>query len=428
MSRPSILLPCLLIVACVLYGHARANPVAFTKGDASFVGVIHRQSAFLRDGSVIDATTTFCSPIYLDYVKGIELDVSTVPLAQLRAVRIELEKVLATHPEVFLCVTDSDFDFKTTWLGIPYNRNPFRLEAADWMTNCFGPAGASCISIRDAARVPPLAVQRINDDRYYLNGKCRFCILKVEDIILQRSRIVIDEDGSTKRFPFHYAPEKRICFEEGDAFFIANAEPFYQMKGTDVELQYLVSRRRSYRFVGQVGENELVLSKDELNISSRELELRPKGVRLRIQNVPSQVATILKPIQGEHTWCVFVTAAYYDPDRHKLGLRYNKNPIGELIRPLRIEFVECNVCYETYPSRPIGIHEEPSWPKPLEVEWDNEIATAEYQKLQLIFVKTLKDMPFYQDQICRDQFRVQGNRIAHWSNGVLLYQEMMKAD
>ena len=75
--KNQIVLSLVLVLATLISSaDALANPVAFAKGDASFVGVVNLRSNFLKEGVEIDAATLFCCPQTLDYTKGVQLDVS----------------------------------------------------------------------------------------------------------------------------------------------------------------------------------------------------------------------------------------------------------------------------------------------------------------------------------------------------------------
>lgn len=74
--------------------------------------------------------------------------------------------------------------------------------------------------------------------------------------------------------------------------------------------------------------------------------------------------------------------------------------------PLPFEFVECNVCYETYPTMSFGNKEPSNWPHELRGKWERKIAIADYRDLQLIFAKTLEDMRFDQGSIRKNKIRV----------------------
>ncbi len=75
-----------------------------------------------------------------------------------------------------------------------------------------------------------------------------------------------------------------------------------------------------------------------------------------------------------------------------------------------------------------GNKEPSNWPHELRGKWEQIIAIAGYRDLQLIFAKTLEDMPFDQGSIRKNEICVKGNRIAHWSNRVLLHEEMINAE
>jgi hypothetical protein len=84
----------LVLATMISPADALANPVAFAKGDSSIVGVVNLRSNFMKDGVEIDAATLFCCAQALDYTKGIQLDVSRAPAAQLAAVRGIIDKLL----------------------------------------------------------------------------------------------------------------------------------------------------------------------------------------------------------------------------------------------------------------------------------------------------------------------------------------------
>ncbi len=402
---------------------ALSNPVVFAEGDASFVGLVHEKSTSWKnttDDKVVQAATLFCCGQELDYSLGIELDVSIIPTAQFETLKTVVNGLISDSElpgrYVLLCVTAEDFDFESNWLGIPYNRNPFRLKYTDTPTNCFGPTGSSSLSVRDAEHIEPLPVDVVNEERFRLTGKCCFCILTPDNVILQKVRHVIRPDGSKRVIDFKYQPNERVCFEEGDAFFVARADKLLQSKDNSVELEYVVSGRRNYAFYSRIESDNLLLSKEELASASLELPVKPRGRRLLLKNAP-----LLDQVDGldrveDRPWFAFVVPSDYDPKKHGLGIRYNKRRIEWLARPLPFEFIDCNFCTETFPV-PI---KEGNWPPSLNVSWDGDDAVADMVHCQLILFQYWQDVPFYRSELRRKQIRIWGDRIEYWSDGNLV--------
>lgn len=84
MQKPNCLFAFLALTTVLPAVAASANPFVFTIGDAAFVGVVHGQSEIVNGGLVVNAATLFCCGQYPDFTKGIELDVSNLPIAQIR--------------------------------------------------------------------------------------------------------------------------------------------------------------------------------------------------------------------------------------------------------------------------------------------------------------------------------------------------------
>ncbi len=415
-----------MFVFVLLDSIASGNPVAFTKGDASFTGIVFNDSSFLKGDDVVHAASLFCCGQDLDYTKGSELDVSNAPRSQLAVVRRMIAELFrkSKHQAVLLCVTDTNFDFEKNWLGIPYNRAEFRLAKTDWVTNCFGPTGSSSISLRDAINVPELIVESVSDERYKLTGNCCFCIITIDNAVFQAVRQVIDSLGDTRTVQFNYKPQARVCFEEGDSFFIAKATPLFESTEDSVELRYLVSPRRSYRFYGKNADSSLALSAGETGESTSELPISTTGSLIRLSNIRKGLKEKLGGNKEGQVWYVFVVAPSYDPLKSTLGVRYNNLELKSKKRPLPFEFIDCNECIATYPSSVAA--GDPIWPEPLPVEWQGDVVSADADSLQFILFQWWDNTPFHVSSVIADHFRWKGDIVEHWVKGAIAHQHSLK--
>lgn len=366
----------------------------------------------------LECPKTFCNNHYLDMVNA-SIDVGNCSVPQINTVRKvcnEQLDTLGSQGGLFLFVTHPEFDYAKHWLGVPYNRDSPLLPKGCTKVNCFGPTGASSLSIRDAHLVPSLDVKAENEEHFAVTGKCCICILRMEDAIFQRQRIIVDPDGSVRKLQFQYEPPHRIGFEDGDAFFVAKADPFSDPDADPVTLRYLESGPKHFFFHDEHPGVDFHLSSDELERSKIALPLAARGSRLTVKNAPKGPPDLLETKEGR-PWYVFVLAAAYDVDKFKLGIRYNRRPFATTARPLSYDFVECNFCVDTYPF----LTGEFDWPPPLPVEWQGDSAFVDYKDVQLVFFRWFEETLFY-DGIIQSHLRVNADGLQVWRHGQLVEQ------
>jgi len=411
----------LLLVSSQATKWVSANQVAFATGDASFIGLVDKDSTLLEIDLVLHAVTTFCCGRTSDFVKGCQLDLAKVPPEQIASMRRVIRKMLAaerTNKAVLLCVCDSKFDFTKTWLGIHYNRHRFRIGKFDTVANCFGPPGAASLSSKDASNIPPLVIETVTEERFIVAGNVELCILSLNDAILQRTRNVIGSDGTMRTVEFNYNPTERVCFDEGDAFFVAKADSVLDATANTVVLDYYVLPRTSYHSLGHpLNGNQIQLSNTERKTISMDLPIQPKGQRLSITDVPKKIFSQLAGIANRR-WFVFVVDKDYDPLKYKLGKRYNETQYPDLQRPLNLEFIDCNNCTETFPTGGENI----PWPPSLKIVWKGDVATVRMEEVKLVLVQYWDNVRFYSDgdSMHNNQYVVKQRTIEHWLKGKLI--------
>ena len=160
-----------------------------------------------------------------------------------------IQTLQSGEQRVLVCVCSNTFDFGKKWLGVPYNEvMPYRSQSVG---NCFGPTGSATVSTRDAVKVPALPIRHTPNRVNEVDGEVAFCCLALSDIYLQSNRIVIDSAGAKSVKTFSYSPDERICFEEGDAFFVGDASDMFLPRDEGIRLRYLILPRR-YRGVNVV--------------------------------------------------------------------------------------------------------------------------------------------------------------------------------
>ena len=286
------------------------------------------------------------------------------------------------------------------------------------MTNCFGPPGAATLSSRDASNIPPLTVEFVTEERFKVVGEVALCIISLNHAILQRIRSVISADGTVRPAEFNYNPVQRVCFEDGDAFFVAKADAALDATANTTELEYYTFPRISYHSLGNpLNGNQFQLNDAESEAISKDIPIRPKGQRLSITGIPKKLSSQLVGLPNRR-WYVFVMDVGYDPLKYKLGRRYNAIQLQDVRRPLQLEFSDCNYCTETFP---VGDESDP-WPTSLKVKWEGDLAVARMEDVKLVLVQYWDNVRFYSDadSVQYNHYRITQRKFEHWTKGKLL--------
>ncbi len=413
-----------LLIATSL-SDATADQIFFVPGDASFVGIVGLYSPFLSGEDIIRSANSFCCARIPDTARGSDIDLSHLPPKQLAAARELIQGYLHDDKDaaVLVCICSSDFNFENLWLGVPYNKQvAFRARKREKLGNCFGPTGSANLSTRAANSVSALPVKVLSAERLRVTGEVSIAIVKREHIVLQRHRTVIASDGSYKSVQFQYQPKYRVCYEDGDAFFVGAADVFLKKGDTSVDLNYLRFPRRGFVTIDSMEGSSYRLDAKEMEAMALVLPVQLHGSRLKLLEVPESLAEHLSNKllpEANREWFVFVVDDEYDPGLHSLGRRYNKTPFANADDPLGYEYLDCNFCDETYP---VGLTFD-VWPPELNVAWYGDDAEISINNVTLIFVKYWSDVYFYSNgySIEDEQVRVvSGQRIEYWRDQKLV--------
>ncbi len=183
---------------------------------------------------------------------------------------------------VLLFVVDAKFDVTQTWLGIPYNANRFRIPDGSVSDTCFGPSGSATLSMKDSRNIPPLTVEVGPGDSFVAEGQVLLVLVTVKEANRQRVRHVVHPDGSVTEVKFYYKPTRRVCFEEGDAFFLGEATPLFEGVQDRVTLEYAILPRQNAKLLKS---NSDLFSDEEIEPFDGDLSIMEKGRTLEIRNI-----------------------------------------------------------------------------------------------------------------------------------------------
>ncbi len=222
---------------------------------------------------------------------------------------------------------------------------------------------------------------------------------------------------------FEYKPTRRVGFEDGDAFFVANAAPLFAGISEDVELEYLVLPRQSYSVSNPNGGN---FPEENLDDVDSKLPVEPKGLKLTVRNVPlmqqKQLSKFIPPKTTQHEWFVFLMDQDYEVDKYGLGYRYNDKPFERAIkRPFEFELIDCLFMEDRFPK---GDAHKP-WPKPLRVNWNAEHANVRFSDVKLVFVLWYEGVYFYSKPE-HDFYQMVNNELQKWSNAKKVDTQIFK--